>query len=55
VARWRSDKWRESKRKQRLIQKAQKAHAIVLLDEILQRPTWNKRFHTIQAIRAKGA
>ena len=42
----------ESRRKQRLVRKVQKAHAVELLGEVMARPTWNKRFRAVQAMRA---
>jgi hypothetical protein len=42
-----------AKRKQRLIQKAQKAHAVERLPQIVSEcETWGKRFRMVQAIRA---
>jgi hypothetical protein len=41
----------EKRRRDRLRQKAQKAGVADRLEEINQRPSWNKRFGAVQAAR----
>lgn len=49
---WTAKRRQELRRLAKLRQKAQKASAINRLEEIQERPTWNKRFAAVQALRA---
>lgn len=48
----REAKLREVKRRHRLYIKSQKAGAVGRISEVLSKPSWNKRFAAIAAMRA---